>query len=554
MNTNETLDTQTSPLILVADDEYYAQMLLKRVFEREGYRVETADDGVKAIERARVLHPDLILMDIQMPGIDGFEAVKLLREDSSTESIPIIVVTAAARDPQDVARGLGLGADDYQRKPFNTSELVARVRNKIRAYHLEERLKQRTEELEALVRIGSILNEELALDELADRILDATRERLPSASALLIILNPQRQPSLVRSRGWHSAEPQSDALSRPDTLPGHVLDSGEAMLVASAGEAKKVPRIFDDGPCVSGIAAPFKHHGQILGVLALGDGAPGHFSEGHLRVLRSIAEQAALAIRNAQLYTELRGYADGLESMVEARTAALQSAQAQLVRAEKLAALGTLAAGVAHEVNNPLQAIQTNLEMALEDLDEQRPVDRELLDFAKQDVQRIEGIVSRLLDFARPAQVELKAVNLNELVREVLTLAGKQLEHAHVKVQTALTARRAVLGSADQLKQVILNLVVNAMEAMPNGGELTIHTEDASDAVILKVRDTGTGIQADELPKVFDPFFTTKPDGTGLGLSVTYSIIEGHGGQIEVRSEPGVFTEFTVCLPVAERK
>jgi two-component system NtrC family sensor kinase len=150
--------------------------------------------------------------------------------------------------------------------------------------------------------------------------------------------------------------------------------------------------------------------------------------------------------------------------------------------------------------------------------------------------------------------VELKAVNPNELVREVLTLAGKQLEHAHVKVQTVLTARRAVLGSADQLKQVILNLVVNAMEAMPGGGELTIHTEDASDAVILKVRDTGTGIQADELPKVFDPFFTTKPDGTGLGLSVTYSIIEGHGGQIEVRSEPGVFTEFTVCLPVAERK
>ena len=555
MNADAILDsTPASPLILVADDEYYAQMLLKRVFEREGFRVETADNGLQAIEKATALRPDLILMDIQMPGIDGFEAVKLLRGEKRTERIPIIVVTAAAREPQDVARGLGLGADDYQRKPFNTSELVARVRSKIRAFHLEERLQQRTEELEALVRIGSILNQELALDELADRIVDATQERLPSTSALLIILHQQPQSNLIRSRGWHSTDSQMGALSAPDSLTGYVLRSGEATLVSDTSRNGAITHILDGEEHVSGIAAPLKHHGQILGVLALADTTTDHFTDEHLRVLRSIAEQAALAIRNAQLYTELRGYADGLESMVEARTAALQSAQAQLARAEKLAALGTLAAGVAHEVNNPLQAIQTNLEMALEDIDDERTVDRELLDFAKQDVQRIEGIVSRLLDFARPAQLELKNVNLNQLVREVISLAGKQLEHAHVKVETALNAKRSILGSADQLKQVILNLVVNAMEAMPDGGLLNMSTEDASDFVILKVRDTGTGIQRDELPQVFDPFFTTKPDGTGLGLSVTYSIIEGHGGQIEVMSEPGVSTQFTVRLPGADRK
>jgi two-component system NtrC family sensor kinase len=252
------------------------------------------------------------------------------------------------------------------------------------------------------------------------------------------------------------------------------------------------------------------------------------------------------------LYTELRGYAQDLESMVETRTAALQSAQAQLMRAEKLAALGTLASGVAHEVNNPLQPLLTNLEMALEDLDAERPIDRELLEFAKEDVQRIQRIVTRLLEFARPGQSAAHPMHIDEVIREVLTLANKQLEHARVKVKTDLKAQRRINGSPDQLKQVFLNLIVNAMEAMPNGGEVLIATSEQYDQLVLTVRDTGSGITEEQLPQVFDPFFTTKADGTGLGLSVSYGIIEGHGGQIEVHSEPGNFTEFTVRLPLIQ--
>lgn len=537
-----------NPLVLVADDEKEARMLLRRILEREEFRVEEAQDGQVTVEKAQELHPDLILMDIQMPNIDGFEAVQMLRDDPRTARIPIIVVTAAAREPADVARGLGLGADDYLRKPYNTSELIARARSNIRARHLEERLQHRTEELEALIRIGGELNQELELDEVADRILAATLRQFPVDGAILALVNQAHAPTLTRCHGVDIQD--MDRIFVRHTLPGYVLSSGEAAVVNSIDDDKRIKTIFDGASFLTGIAAPLKHRGEILGVLALADNTIGRFSGSDFRVLRSIAEQAALAIRNAQLYTELSGYAQGLKGMVEARTAALQSAQAQLVRAEKLAALGTLAAGVAHEVNNPLQPLLTNLEMALEDLDANRPVDRELLEFAEQDVQRIQRIVSRLLDFARPGQSALEPISVDEIINEVLILAGKQLQHARVRVHTQLQSSHLVNGSADQLKQVFLNLVVNAMEAMPDGGQLYVYSAESDEEVLITVRDTGSGISHDRIPQVFDPFFTTKADGTGLGLSVSYGIIEGHGGQIEVQSVPNEYTEFVVRLPL----
>ncbi|MEP7287737.1 MAG: response regulator [Chloroflexota bacterium] len=540
--------SQLHSLVLVADDEREARTLLRRILERESFRVEEASDGSMTVRMAQELRPDLIFMDIQMPGIDGFEAVKLLRDDPRTTRIPIIVVSAAAKDPSDVAKGLGLGADDYLRKPYSTSELVARARSNIRARQLEERLQRRTEELEALIRIGAGFNQELALDELADRLLAAIRQQISADSGLLVLVNPQHQPTLARSHGVDISDMKHTLAAK--TLPGYVLSSRDAAEVNDVGSDKHISVIFEGAECVTGIAAPLKHRGQVLGVLALGDSTLGRFSAADFRVLRSIAEQAALAVRNAQLYTELLGYATDLEGMVETRTAALQSAQAQLVRADKLAALGTLAAGVAHEVNNPLQPLLTNLELALEDLDAGRSVDRELLESSEKDVQRIKRIVSRLLDFARPDQTDMESVNVNNTIREVLSLAGKQLEHAHVQVKTDLAAQCLINGSNDLLSQVFLNLMVNAMEAMPHGGILTITSEEQDDQLIVAIRDTGSGISPSQLPQVFDPFFTTKTDGTGLGLSVTYGIIEGHGGQIEVESVPKQFTQFTLRFPI----
>ncbi len=155
-----------------------------------------------------------------------------------------------------------------------------------------------------------------------------------------------------------------------------------------------------------------------------------------------------------------------------------------------------------------------------------------------------------MLDFARPGQSALEPISVDEIINEVLILAGKQLQHARVRVHTQLQSSHLVNGSADQLKQVFLNLVVNAMEAMPDGGQLYVYSAESDEEVLITVRDTGSGISHDRIPQVFDPFFTTKADGTGLGLSVSYGIIEGHGGQIEVQSVPNEYTEFVVRLPL----
>ncbi|MCC7209760.1 MAG: response regulator [Anaerolineae bacterium] len=545
-----TQDILDNPLVLVTDDNVQARMLLRRIFEREHYRVEEASDGHEAVQKARELRPDLILMDIQMPGMDGFEAVRLLRSDSVTAYVPIIVVTAAARDPLDVKRGFGMGADDYLVKPFNATELTARAASKIRARRLEDRLQQRTTELEMLVQVGRRLNRALALEDVAQDLLAAVLDYLPARYAALLIIDEHGQPVLTRYIGFPN---EPDGLFSRGTLPGDALQRREVITVRDASAQPSGRWILGGVECLSGIALPFEHMGILLGVLVLGDPEPGRFADGQVRVLHSIAEHASLAIRNAQLYTRLQEYVQNLEAMVEARTQALQAAQVQLQRADKLAALGTLAAGIAHEINNPLQPVLTNLELAIEDIDAGQGVDREMLDFARQDVQRIKRIVAGLLDFARPAKMELGPVDVNKVMEEVIGLARKQLEHARVQIQMAPRARKRILGSADQLKQVFLNLVVNAMDAMPGGGILRIETHDRGDFVLLQVQDTGSGIAPDLLPHIFDPFYTTKNHGTGLGLSVSHSIIQSHGGRFEVASEPGQYTRFEVYLPVADK-
>jgi two-component system NtrC family sensor kinase len=301
-------------------------------------------------------------------------------------------------------------------------------------------------------------------------------------------------------------------------------------------------------------AAPLKHHGKLVGVLVIAGAVPDQFSENDLRLLRSIGEQAALAVRNAQLYAELQSYAQNLEDMVEVRTEELRATQAQLVRTEKLAALGRLAAGIAHEVNNPLQPILNCLEVTLEDIENGDQVDSEVLRVAEREVQRIKTIVTRLLDFARPNTTDKVDVDLRDLIDEVLVLTAKQLERMRVRVHKDLGRVPPLNGNPTQLKQVMLNLVLNAMEAMPEGGDLTIELRCPNGEAVITIMDTGVGMDSQTVARIFEPFYSTKDEGTGLGLAVTYGIIEGHGGSIQVDSEPGKGSRFTIWLPYATAK
>jgi signal transduction histidine kinase/DNA-binding response OmpR family regulator len=538
------------PLVLVADDEQNAILLLHRVLEREGFDVESARDGLSTLAKARELKPDLILLDVQMPHLNGFEVTARLREDPETARIPVIFVTAAAREAADVAHGLQLGADDYIRKPYDYHELVARAISKMRARQLEDRLQRRNAELEALVRIGAEFNQQLALPDLANRIVAIARDEFGAHQVELYLFDEQQQPLLCRDlrHGLLSEEEVRAVLDGEDTVAGYVYRTGAPVLVADVSTAEHFGHLQRQG-YHSAIAAPLLHHGRLVGILVVAHAEPEAYGESKLRMLRSVGEQAALAVRNAQLHAALHAYAQNLEAMVDERTRELRAAQAQLIQSEKLAALGRLAAGIAHEVNNPLQPILNCLEVAIEDIENGQPVDAQGLRVAEQEVQRIKGIVSRLLDFARPTTGEIMRIDLRELVEEVTLFTQRQMERMQVRVTKRLEPVPPILGTPAQLKQVLLNLVLNAAESMPGGGDMTVELYQDGQGVVLAVADTGTGIAPEALDRIFEPFFSTKSDGTGLGLSVTYGIVQGHGGTITVESEVGKGSRFVVWLP-----
>ena len=233
----------------------------------------------------------------------------------------------------------------------------------------------------------------------------------------------------------------------------------------------------------------------------------------------------------------------------------LQQQRETLYYSEKMAALGTLSAGIAHEMNNPLGIITTRIEVMLLEAEGQHlpPQVVEDLQVLYRASQRVARIAASLRSFARQSPGERGAVDLNAVVEETLLLMQKPLATDNIRIFTTLAAGLPPMhGDANALHQVLMNLLTNAREAMTGGGEIHVETTTMPERagwIRLTIRDTGPGIPADALSRIFDPFFTTKHRGTGLGLSVTYGIIQDHGGQVDVTSPPGGGTAFKLSFP-----
>ncbi|MEW6296161.1 MAG: ATP-binding protein [Thermodesulfobacteriota bacterium] len=226
--------------------------------------------------------------------------------------------------------------------------------------------------------------------------------------------------------------------------------------------------------------------------------------------------------------------------------------ESQLIQSEKMAAIGQLAAGIAHEIRNPLGIILNALYDLGEILDTDNPEVWEDLRIAKDEIVRAQEIINTLLEFSRESRAEMEEVNLNDLLRKTLQLMHKYLQTNNVKVVTSLGKVGTCLANQNALRQVFLNLITNAVQAMPEGGELRLRTQrTANKSVLIEVSDTGIGIPERHLSSIFNPFFTTKEpgQGTGLGLSVVHSVIKRYQGQITVRSKPNEGTTFLIELP-----
>jgi two-component system NtrC family sensor kinase len=251
-------------------------------------------------------------------------------------------------------------------------------------------------------------------------------------------------------------------------------------------------------------------------------------------------------------HKELQESAEVLERKVEQRTAELTRMQAQMIQSEKMVAIGKLAAGVAHEINNPLTGILTNSSLMLEDLADDHPW-REDIQTIVNETLRCRKIVKGLLDFSRQTKPQRTLLELNQVVEDVLALVRNQTVFRSIRIVYDLDPHLpTVLADADQIRQVVLNIVLNAAEAMVQGGELRIaSSSDATrKAVEVRISDTGPGIPDEVRARIFEPFFTTKKTGTGLGLAVAYGIMERHQGALVIDTARGKGTTFTIRLPI----
>jgi signal transduction histidine kinase len=243
---------------------------------------------------------------------------------------------------------------------------------------------------------------------------------------------------------------------------------------------------------------------------------------------------------------------EALSASLERMSAALERARAEFARSEQMAVAGQLAAALAHEVRNPLTSARMTVEMLL--AEERRPAPAEALGSVLEELGRLELVVDEMVTFARPTPPVLARVELPAVVEEVLTFMRRQLDHAHVRAASEFSpAARAARADRNKIKQVLVNLVLNAVQAMARGGELNVRVLPAGGGgggrVALEVADTGPGVRPEDLDKIFAPFYTTKPGGAGLGLSVSRRIAEEHGGALSCVSAGGRGATFRLELP-----
>jgi PAS domain S-box-containing protein len=480
--------------VLQVEDSEDDAMLVLRELRRAGWRViaERVDTAAGMAAALTAGDWDLVLADYSLPAFTAVDALRMLQ--ARQLDVPFVIVSGAIGEETAVA-AMKAGAHDYVMKG-HLGRLIPAIERELREAE-DRRALARAREFTTLV-VENVNALVVGLD-LEGRItaFNRTVERLSG-----------RSRDGVMGRDWF-----------------------ETMVPPPARAARRA--LFEQFVATGG---PSEYEGEVLGTAA----GP-RLIQWRLSLLR--AGERVLGV-----------LAFGLDVTEERRAQAEREAMEQAARrSEKLAALGTLAAGLAHELNNPIGIMSSRIELMLTDDAGLSEEAREDLRVLHRQAQRVARITQGLLSFARRSPADPAPVDLNHVVSETLMLVERQLAKAGVRVTVDLAPDLpAVLGDADALQQVVLNLVTNARDALAEGGELRVASgvRPADPTVVqLTVEDSGPGIAPEHLTHVFDPFFTTKATGTGLGLSITHGIVREHRGAIDVQSTPGTGTRFVLSFP-----
>ena len=503
-----TRDQGGEQILLVDDNPTNLQVLFKTL-EGSGYRLLAARDGEAALYTAKRAKPSLILLDVMMPGMDGFEVCERLKADPDTADI-VVIFLSALTDSQSKVHGLAIGGVDYIAKPFQADEVLARVRTHIKLQRLERALARRNSELE---------------DE-NQRILNAVEEGIFG-------LDAEGRVSSMNARaaeltGW----PQADALGEPllglDLFPGDDGLNQSLSLLCEAGVSLRKNH-----------AELTRRDGKPLQVALSGSARS---EGGAVLVLRDISEWLA-----------------NQRALEQARSEMDQQRQ-HLAHIERLSTGGEMAAGIAHEVNQPLTAVTNYARVAhrlLADLPEEKRAKLEdVLNKIGVQAERASAVIQRMRSYVKKPSGAKSVINLNALLKEVLALAevDSKVNRTRIILQ-AEGELPSIYGDEVQIQQVALNLIRNAMESSSAAGShrpVEVKTFVDGGQVCFRVRDFGLGLAKTVEEQLFSPFVTSKEGGMGIGLSVSQTIMQGHGGDIRYQPNPdggAVFIcEFPPCV------
>ena len=506
--------------MLLIDEDDGTRQTLSAFLEDAGYSVLTVADGEGGIELCREKSPQIIITAIDLPGIDGIEVLKSIKKGFPYSEV---IVTSVHNEIESALKSFRLDAADFITKPINEDTLMAALDRAKKRYEIQRKLQDYTAFLEerwmdTSEELAKIFNfQERLIESSIDGIIGCDYDRkiiIFNNSMEQMLGYPKNMVSgkmffyqLFSSREWEKFQNQLDS----EELGGEdKLFLSESTLISKKGE--KIP----------------------------------------VRLSAQVLFQGNEEIGLVAFFRDLRKVKRLKQQFLD---------QAQYLHQDKMISLGKLAASVVHELNNPLTGILNYVRLMIKILGrdslstEQIQKFQRYLDLMGSEVSRCSDIVSNLLAFSRKPKLEFSEVNINDLLEKSILLSKYKLTLQNIRIKTDLYPKiPEVLGDFNQLQQCLLNLIFNAADAMPDGGNLTIGSYffPNKGLVEIKVTDKGRGIAREDLSKIFDPFFSTKKEGKGLGLglSVVHAIIDRHKGSISAESRPGKGTVFTITLPL----
>lgn len=530
--------------LLIIEDDADLLQIYRSICAEAGVTCDTASLGFEGLDLFRAGSYDLVILDLELPDVKGDNLIREFLKDKAAP--PVIVVTGfgSAERAREVTRA---GAFQLIRKPFDPLELRAAIHSGLRRHRLAQS-GVTGDELFELREVALLMREDSSRLEVLQSILNSALRLTSASSGSIMLWEPQDRCLIVERIKNLPTEALGQRVPFGSRVSGKVFEEGVPVRIAgSVRNDPKYPGAAGRKDVQCSLCIPASVRGVPIGVLNLNSSvSEDFFSDRDLRVASIFAADAATFLSHFDLTDQLRKKVEELEEAHKS----VQTMSERLATTEKMSSLGLLAGGIAHQFNNLLAIIQSNLEMITLDMVDPKAAVAKALGASKRAAEVAEGMLTFARDMGRTDRTQL---SLSDTFNKLLLITGKEFEAAQIQVIHEFPdPSLKVEASPGELQEIFMNLLLNAREAMQDGGELRIAVRRESETALVEFVDTGHGIDQDTLSHMFDPFFTTKPQGTGLGLWRVYNLINSMGGSIEATSSIGKGTRFALSIPLSK--